>query len=99
MRTGRQGKRIRTPHLELRVLASPLSHSRVGFIVPKHGRSSAERNRLERRMREIVRTRLLTSLPVVDVVFRVRPTAYDAPFDTLVDELTYGAQAVKRMFQ
>src|SRR5690606_23845185 len=32
----REGKRIRTGVLEVRVLASPLRHARVGLIVPKY---------------------------------------------------------------
>lgn len=83
----REGKRIRAEHLELRVAASLLHHPRVGFIVPKLGRSSVERNRLKRRLREIVRQELLPRLPAVDVVIRVRREAYDASFASLRAQL------------
>ena len=88
-----EGKRVRTEHLEVRVLASlPSSGSpaversadartdrsaevstvsadvaagilggplpRVGIIVPRHRQSAVARNRLKRRLRELVRLRL-----------------------------------------
>jgi ribonuclease P protein component len=74
-RVRREGKRIRVAHVELRVAASPLSRARVGFIVAKHGRNSVERNRLKRRLRELVRLRL-PQLPVSDIVVRTLPGAY-----------------------
>lgn len=43
-------------------MLSPLPHARVGFVVPKYGHSSVDRNRLKRRLRELVRTRLLPAL-------------------------------------
>ena len=83
----REGKRIRTEHLEVRALASLLLHPRVGFIVPKYKHGSVDRNRLKRRLREIARTGLLPALPPVDVVVRVLPHAYEADFGTLRDQL------------
>ena len=87
----REGKRVRTEHLELRAVASPYHHGRVGLIVPKRGRTGVARNRLKRRLREIVRTRVLPALPALDVVIRARDEAYDAPFDTLRLELERAA--------
>jgi RNase P protein component len=43
-------------------MSSALPHARVGFVVPKYGHSSVDRNRLKRRLRELVRTRLLPAL-------------------------------------
>lgn len=63
----------------------------MGFIVPKHKRSAVERNRLKRRLREIVRVRLLPALPLLDVVVRARAEAYDAPFGALERELETAA--------
>lgn len=91
----REGKRIRTEHLELRAAASLLSFPRVGIIVPKHKHSSVDRNQLKRRLREIVRTLLLPGLPAVDVVVRTWPTAYAASFDTLRAELVKAGGRVK----
>ena len=92
----REGKRIRTEHLELRVAASPLRHPRVGFGVPKHKQSGVARNRLKRRLREIVRQHVLRSLPPVDVVVRARPEAYGAPFGVLASQLTGAADKLRR---
>ena len=87
----REGKRVRTEHLELRAVASPYHHGRVGLIVPKRGRTGVARNQLKRRLREIVRTRLLPTLPALDVVIRARDEAYTAPFDALARELERAA--------
>ena len=35
----REGKRIRTVHLDVRVLASPFGFSRIGIVVPRHQHS------------------------------------------------------------
>jgi ribonuclease P protein component len=79
----KEGKRIRTVYLDVRVLASPLGHPRVGIVVPRYGRSAVDRNRLKRRLRELVRTHLLPEACSVDVVIRTRPDAYSASFDAL----------------
>ena len=82
----REGKRLRTVHLDVRVLASPLTVSRVGIVVPRHQRSAVDRNKLKRRLRELVRVELLPALrcrPAVDVSVRARREAYDASFDAL----------------
>jgi ribonuclease P protein component len=62
----------------------------VGLIVPRYKHSAVDRNRLKRRLREIVRTGVLPRLGTqpVDVVVRALPHAYEAPFETLRDQLT-----------
>jgi ribonuclease P protein component len=99
-RIAREGKRIRTTHLEVRAAASPLAHSnpespgvadagmRVGLIVPKYKQSGVARNRLKRRLRELARIRLLPTGLSVDVVIRVRPEAYLATFEALTNDVT-----------
>lgn len=82
-----EGKRIRTSHLEVRACASLRAFGRVGIIVAKHKHGSVERNRLKRRLRELVRTRLLPGLGPLDVVVRSFPTAYDAPFAALTADV------------
>jgi ribonuclease P protein component len=82
-----QGRCLRTQHLEVRILASPRFHPRVGFVIPKYRYSAVDRNQLKRRLREIVRTSVLAILPAVDVVIRARPNAYTASFSTLAEEL------------
>ena len=95
----REGKRIRTEHLDLRFVASLLRHPRVGFIVPKHGRSIVERNQLKRRLREIVRQNILQRIPSVDMIVRTRPEAYSATFASLERELLSGEAQIKRVFK
>jgi ribonuclease P protein component len=46
--------------------------------VPKYSHNSVDRNRVKRRLREIVRLEVLPALPNVDVVVRALPSAYGA---------------------
>lgn len=82
----REGKRIRTGLMEVRVVASPLCHARVGVVVPKYRHGSVERNLVKRRLRELTRLRLLPALAggaALDVVIRAAPAAYTADYDRL----------------
>ena len=65
--------------------------------MPKQKRSSVERNRLKRRLRELSRTRLLPQLPPVDLVIRTLPEAYDASFDELAREMGKVGERVRTM--
>jgi ribonuclease P protein component len=76
----------------VRAVASLLPFARVGFIVPKYKHNSVERNRLKRRLRELVRTELLPALRPMDVVLRVAPHAYQRDFDALRDEIRKAAR-------
>jgi len=72
----------------------------VGIIVPKHKHGSVERNRLKRRLRELIRTRLLPELsdsPAVDVVVRTLPEAYAAPFDALQEQIGRAGDRIRRL--
>jgi ribonuclease P protein component len=95
----REGKRIRLEHLELRIVASLLRHPRIGFIVPKHGRSIVERNQLKRRLREIVRLNILKRIDSVDMIVRARPEAYSATFASLERDLIAGRERTERLFK
>lgn len=70
---------------------SPVSHSRLGLIVPKHGRKIVARNRVKRRLREIGRRRVLPRLARRelhrDVLVRARWKAYEASFEELRREV------------
>jgi ribonuclease P protein component len=59
----------------------------VGIIVPRYKHSAVDRNRLKRRLRELVRTRLLAVMPPVDLVVRALPSAYEVGFDGLADQI------------
>ena len=57
----------------------------------KHGHTIVERNRLRRRLRELVRLKILTEMNAGDIVVRAFPSAYSSSFDELskeVDEVT-----------
>lgn len=81
------GRRLRTEHLEVRANDSLLSHARAAVVVGKHRHSIVERNRLRRRLRELVRSRLLPIIGGIDLVVRSLPSAYDASFDMLLMEI------------
>ena len=84
------GRRRRTPHLELAWRTNSAGHARLGLIVPRHQSSAVARNRLRRRLREILRRDVLPlpQLPPIDVVIRAKREAYAAPFAALRAELT-----------
>jgi len=50
--------------------------------------SAVARNRLRRRLREILRRDVLRTLPAVDLVIRAKRSAYTASFAVLRAELT-----------
>jgi len=81
------GRRRRTEHLDLAWRHSDLGHARLGLI-PLHQSSAVARNRLRRRLREILRRDLLRNLPAVDLVIRAKRSAYTASFAVLRAELT-----------
>jgi ribonuclease P protein component len=79
-------------YLDVRVMASPFESSRVGIVVPRHQHSAVDRNRLKRRLRELVRLELLPSLregegkgerSAVDLAIRARREAYTVTLDRL----------------
>ena len=78
---------IRTRHFTIRACTSPLAFPRAGLIVPRHGRSAVDRNRLKRRLREVIRIELLPSPGGVDVVVRASPRAYELPFPSIRAEV------------
>ncbi len=61
--------------------------ARVGVVVPKYGKSSVDRNKLKRRLRELVRIEVLPVLPVLDVVIKTTPRAYTRTFPELREEV------------
>ena len=56
--------------------------------MPRYQSSAVRRNRLRRRLREIVRRELLGRLPAIDLVIRAKRAAYAASFADLRAELT-----------
>jgi ribonuclease P protein component len=89
-----EGRRARTPHLDLAWRPNRAGHPRTGIVVPRFQFTAVARNRLRRRVREILRRHALTSLPPVDLVVRAKRAAYAAPFAVLCAEL---ADVVRRV--
>lgn len=83
----RQGRRRRTPRLDIAWRGNALGHPRFGLVVPRLSHTVVSRNRLRRRLREIVRRRVLTALGPTDVVIRSRADAYRASFSELSGDL------------
>jgi len=83
----RAGRRLRTEHLDVRANDSLLSYARAAVIVGKHGHTIVERNRLRRRLRELVRLKILSAAKENDIVVRAFPSAYDSSFEQLSKEI------------
>lgn len=78
---------MRTAHLDLAWRPAATTRPRAAIIVPRYHYSAVARNRLRRRLREILRRGALAGFPLVDVVVRARRQAYTAPFAALRAEL------------
>ena len=87
----RRGRRFRSGPVDIFLSALDRGPFRAGFIVPLHGRTAVERNRLKRRLREIVRHHVLSSFEAndrfADLIVRARPAAYDASYEELTDAI------------
>ena len=55
--------------------------------MPKHGHRIVDRNRLRRRLSELVRTELLAHVGGTDLLIRALPEAYRASFDALREDV------------
>lgn len=86
-----RGKRSKTSHLDVFTSDSPVAHPRIGVVVPRYKHSAVDRNRLKRRIREILRRQVLPRLEDaglrLDVVVRARREAYRASFAELEGQL------------
>lgn len=85
-----KGRRARSDALELFWSAAAGPRSRATCITPKYGHTSVARNRLRRRLKELLRSRLLARDEPLDYLVRARPPAYDLAFGelaTLLDGL------------
>ena len=93
-----RGKRKRTKHLDVFLAPSPVPHSRLGLVVPKHGREAVERNLVKRRLREVGRRTILPALAqrgiAFDILVRARREAYGAGFGALDGELLRAVEAL-----
>jgi ribonuclease P protein component len=83
-------------HLDVAWRPNSQGHARMGIVVPRFGHSAVARNRLRRRVREVVRRDLLGTMPAIDIVVRAKPAAYTASFAVLRAELTEGAARISQ---
>lgn len=89
-RVFKAGVRVRSDHLMAHSLIdSDDSHAvRVGFIVSKAVGNAVRRNRVKRRLREIMRVRIDAMDPGCLFVVRALPRAAEAEFSELESEVT-----------
>jgi ribonuclease P protein component len=87
---GRRGRAQSTPLLVLRSLRTGRGETRVGLSTPRALGGAVQRNRIRRRMRELIRGRIGRIGPGWDLLLIVRPLATKASWDelgTTLDEL------------
>ena len=75
---GRRGTARSTRLLVLRTLRTDRSETRVGLSTPRTLGGAVQRNRVRRRLRELVRTRLEEIGPSWDLLLIARPAAAEA---------------------
>ncbi len=87
-----KGKRFHVGPLSLqglgRVEPNAATGPRFGLTVTRQTGNSVQRNRIRRRLREILRLRETGARPDHDYVIVARPSALSQPFDQLAQELT-----------
>ncbi len=86
---------MRSDSIDVRTLASPLTYPRVGIVVPRFRHTVVERNRVRRRLRELVRTLLLPTLRPQDVLLRAEPASYSLSFGELQREVEQIAERLE----
>ena len=74
-----------SPEIEDERLIVP--QPRIGLIVPRHKHSAVDRNRLRRRLRELIRIQLLPNACRGDALIRAKAEAYDVSFAELRAEI------------
>ena len=87
----REGRRIRTTHLDIAWRTNRYARPRAAIIVPRYQFTAVARNRIRRRLREILRRGVLATFPPVDIVVRAKRVTYQASFAALRAELSDAA--------
>ena len=83
----RDGRSRSTPLLVVRWLRTERGETRVGLSTPRTLGGSVQRNRVRRRLRELLRRRLGTIGPGWDLLLIARPAAGQATYAELGDAL------------
>ena len=76
--------------------AKPTRGTRAGFVVPKAVGGAVDRNRVKRRLRHLVRSRLGELPPGTDLVVRTQPGAADRSSTELAVDLDAALEAALR---
>lgn len=86
-----QGRRVSGALLILgyaaRAEPDPSGYTRIGFSVSRRIGGAVVRNRVKRRLREVMRRKLATIVPGYDLVITARPGAADARMETLEQDV------------
>ena len=95
---GRNGQSRATPQLVLRWMRTDRAESRIGLSTPRTLGGAVQRNRVRRRLRELVRARLERIGPGWDLLLIARPAAGEAShadlgaaLDALLDRSEIGS--------
>ena len=81
------GQTWQSGQLSLGRLPNQLGHNRYGFIVSKRIGKAAARNRIKRRLRALVHSRIGRHRPGYDIVIIARSAAATASYQTLSQAL------------
>ncbi len=95
-RVYRQGQRLFSGHITVFYLRREAGEARVGFTVSRAMGGAVERNRIRRRLREAVRSRLCLLARPVDVVINPRKPALAAEFSVLRNEVERAFELIAR---
>jgi ribonuclease P protein component len=85
----RSGKYYASPLVVLAFLQNELNHSRFGFVVSKRSGNAVRRNKIKRRMREVIRQFIPRIKPGFDLVFVARQPIRQANYNQIQQSLAY----------
>lgn len=85
---GSSRRRVHAQFVDVVWRPNALTYARLAVVVPRFHHTAVARNRVRRRLRELVRRGRLATLPAVDLIVRARRAAYGAGFTALQADLT-----------